>query len=160
MRLCRPALYSIVLARLLLLYCFSKGVILRSCSNRGCQWRFDWQNHHQDLANGCRVQHLVVMRMGLQRSGFVSASAMHWNRYLHPKAPLYSPQPADGWGGGETAVLTLPPELQYSSQPLNGKERRREGERYLRREDRAVKHFRACHSRVMKHSKRIYLCNF
>lgn len=29
----------------------------------------------------------------------------------------------------------------------------------LRREDRAVKHFRSRHSRVMKHSKRIYLCD-
>lgn len=29
----------------------------------------------------------------------------------------------------------------------------------LRAEDRAVKHFRARHSKVMKHGERIYLCN-
>lgn len=44
-----------------------------------------------------------------------------------PKHLCVFPRPADG-GVGETAVLTLTPELQYySSQPLNEKERRKEG---------------------------------
>lgn len=57
-------------------------------------------------------------------------------------------------------MLTLTSELQYySSQSLNEREGGRGGEGGLRKEDRAVKHFRARHSRVMKHSKRIYPCN-
>lgn len=41
--------------------------------HRGCQWRFDWQRHRGCSANGDLVWQLVVMRMGRQGRGFVSA---------------------------------------------------------------------------------------
>lgn len=109
MRLCRPALYCIVLVRFLLLYCFSRDVILRSCSSRGCQWRFDWQNHSQDSTNGCRVRHLVVMRMGTREgagSGFISTPAVQRNRYIRPKASLCFPSTSQRRGGRDSGAHT------------------------------------------------------
>lgn len=68
---------------------------------------------------------LVVMRMGRQGRGFVSASVMQWNRYLpslHPQGTALFSWPASG--ERKTAMLTFTPRLQYySSQPLNEKER-------------------------------------
>lgn len=109
MRLCRPALYCIVLVWFLLLYCFSRDVILRSHSSRGCQWRFDWQNHSQDSTNGCRVRHLVVMRMSTREgagSGFISTPAVQRNRYIRPKASLCFPSTSRRRGGRDSGAHT------------------------------------------------------
>ncbi|KAK5862693.1 hypothetical protein PBY51_018062 [Eleginops maclovinus] len=64
--------------------------------NGDCRWLFDWQRPCRGLANGGPVWQLVVMRVGRQGRGFVSVSAMQWNRYLPPEALLRSPgQPAE-----------------------------------------------------------------
>lgn len=97
--------------------------------------------------------------------GFVSASVMQWNQYPHPprhRSVLSASQRREEDSNAHTHSAA--PILQLTATKWEG-ERWGEGGKGswggggLRREDRAVKHFRARHSRVMKHSKRIYLCN-